>query len=70
MTGSSVNAYGVTNLTLLSRNLWKGVELSASVYNLFNQRYYDPGSLDHLSSGLRQIRQDGTTFRLKATFTF
>lgn len=70
LTGSSVNAYGVTNLTLLSRNLWKGVELSASVYNLFNQRYYDPGSLDHLSSGLRQIRQDGTTFRLKATFTF
>jgi iron complex outermembrane receptor protein len=70
LAGSSVNAYGVTNLTLLSRNLWKGVELSASVYNLFNQRYFDPGSLDHLSSGLKQIRQDGTTFRLKATFSF
>ncbi len=68
--GPPVNAYGVTNLTLMSRNLWKGVELSASVYNLFNQRYFDPGSLDHLNSGLRQIRQDGTTFRLKATFAF
>ena len=68
--GSPVNAYGVTNLTLLSRNFWKRVELSASVYNLFNQRYFDPGSLDQLGSGLRQIRQDGTTFRLKATFSF
>jgi outer membrane receptor for ferrienterochelin and colicins len=70
VTGSMVSAYGVTNLTLLSRNIWKGVELSASVYNLFNQRYFDPGSFDHLSSGMKRIRQDGTTFRLKATFAF
>jgi outer membrane receptor for ferrienterochelin and colicins len=70
LTGRTVSAYGVTNLTLLSRNLWKGLEVSASVYNLFNQRYFDPGSLDHLSSGVRRIEQDGTTFRLKATLPF
>jgi outer membrane receptor for ferrienterochelin and colicins len=70
LTGSMISAYGVTNLTLLSRNVWKGVELSASVYNLFNQRYFDPGSLDHLSNGVKRIQQDGTTFRLKATWAF
>jgi iron complex outermembrane receptor protein len=68
--GGQVGAYGVTNLTLVSRNLWKGLELSASVYNLFNHKYYDPGSLDHLSSGLQRIPQDGITFRLKATYAF
>jgi outer membrane receptor for ferrienterochelin and colicins len=70
LTGSMSSAYGVTNLTLLSRNIWKGVEISASVYNLFNQRYFDPGTLDNLSIGVRRIRQDGTIFRLKATWAF
>ncbi len=70
LAGGKVDAYGVTNLTLLSRNVWKGLELSASVYNLFNQRYFDPGSLDHLSSGLKRIPQEGTAFRLKATWAF
>lgn len=72
LAGGKVGFQALTNLTLLSRNLAKvkGLELSASIYNLFNQRYHDPGSLDHLSSGLKRIPQDGLTFRLKATYAF
>lgn len=70
LTGSLVPAVGLTNLTLVGRNLLPGLELSASVYNLFNQKYYDPGSLDHLGSGVKRIPQDGIGFRLKATYAF
>lgn len=38
----------IANMTLFSRNLVKGLEVSASVYNLFNQKYSDPGSEEHL----------------------
>lgn len=70
LTGSLVPAAGITNLTLVGRHLWPGLELSASIYNLFNQKYYDPGSLDHLSSGVKRIPQDGIGFRFKATYAF
>jgi outer membrane receptor for ferrienterochelin and colicins len=70
LAGGKVGAQWLTNLTLMTRNLVKGLEVSASIYNLFNQKYYDPGSLDHLSSGLKRIPQDGLTFRIKATYNF
>jgi iron complex outermembrane receptor protein len=57
----------VTNLTLSARNLFKGLELSATLYNLFDVDYGDPGSTEH-----RQdiIDQDGRTFRVKLTYAF
>jgi len=70
LTGEAVPAAGILNLTLTGRHLWRDLELSASIYNLFNQKYFDPGSLDHLSSGLKRIPRDGITLRLKATYAF
>jgi iron complex outermembrane receptor protein len=57
----------VANLTLFSRNLLKGLEISASVYNLFDREFGDPGSEEHLQD---IIMQDGRTFRVKLTYSF
>jgi len=57
----------VTNLTLFAPKVMKGLSISAGVYNLFNQKFGEPGGL-----GLRQdiIEQDGISFRLKCTYSF
>jgi len=78
--GSRLNAAGdkigdsyLVNLTLLSRNLLEGLDLSASIYNLFDSRYAMPAGseqINSLSETLRSIEQDGITFRLKATYRF
>ncbi len=57
----------LTNLTLLSRDIVKGVTLSASVYNLFDQEYAYPGSEEHIQDS---IEQDGRTFRIKVDYAF
>ncbi|MDH3446312.1 MAG: TonB-dependent receptor, partial [Deltaproteobacteria bacterium] len=66
LTGSA-SKYFITNLTLFSQNLFEGLEASASVYNVFNQKYQDPSSGEHLQD---RLKQDGTTFRFKLTFRF
>jgi iron complex outermembrane receptor protein len=55
------------NATLFSREIVKGLELSGSVYNLFNQHYSDPASGDFTQN---YIEQDGRAFRLKLTYRF
>ncbi|NTW98673.1 MAG: TonB-dependent receptor [Geobacteraceae bacterium] len=63
----------IVNLTLLNRDLLDGLDLSASVYNLFDTRYAVPvGSeqTNNLSETLHSIQQDGITFRIKATYRF
>lgn len=67
LSGKTSNNYFLTNFTLFSQNLLKGVEFSGSIYNPFGQRYGDPGSGEH-----RQdiILQDGRTFWLKAKYSF
>jgi outer membrane receptor for ferrienterochelin and colicins len=57
----------ISNLTIFTRNWVKGLELSAGAYNLFDERYFDPGSTDHRQTG---IQQDGLTFRIKASMDF
>jgi len=59
--------FAVVNLTLFSRELVKGLEASATLYNLFDTRYGYPGAGEH-----RQdiIMQDGRTFRVKLTYRF
>jgi len=59
--------YFITNLTLFSQNLFKGLEASASVYNVFNQQYNDPSGGEHIQD---RLKQDGTTFRFKLTYRF
>ena len=56
-----------TNLTIFTRNLLKDFELSGSVYNLFNTGYAVPVGREFIQDS---IRQDGRTFRVKATWRF
>ncbi|MFB3814035.1 MAG: TonB-dependent receptor plug domain-containing protein [Terriglobales bacterium] len=55
------------NLTLSTRKPILGFEVSASCYNLFDRRHYDPGA-----PGLEQSRllMDGREFRFKISRTF
>jgi len=65
--GNQADGFFITNVTLLSRNLLRNLEASASVYNLFDKTYYDPGSAEHLQD---IIEQDGRSFRLKVSYRF
>ena len=62
-----MDGYFVTNLTLFSQDLLKGLQVSVSVYNLFNNNYRDPVGPE---IGLDSVRQDGRIFRLKLTYGF
>ena len=67
LAGNFADDFMVTNLTLFSHNLLKGLEISGSIYNLFNKRFHDPGAVEHRQD---TIEQDGRNFRLKITYTF
>lgn len=59
--------YWLANLTMSAIRLAPGLELSASVYNLFDRRYADPGAEEHVQDA---IAQNGRTYRLKFSYTF
>ena len=67
LTGKYSAAYVVPNVTLFSRNVLKGWEFSASLYNVFNHKYADPAGI-----GLAEnvLFQDGRNFRIKAGYRF
>lgn len=65
--GSETDSRVLTNLTLFSADWIKGAKLSASVYNLFDEKYGVPGFEEHLQD---QIEQDGRTFRFKLQYAF
>jgi outer membrane receptor for ferrienterochelin and colicins len=67
LTGNQTGDFFITNVTLSSRNLLKNLELSGSIYNLFNSKYFVPAGSEHR---LDSIEQDGRTFRVKATWRF
>ena len=67
VSGGDADDFFITNVTLFSQNLLKGLEASASVYNLFDEEYRDPGSTEHIQD---TIEQDGTTYRVKLTYRF
>lgn len=62
--GSNAEDFLITNLTIFGQKLLSGLEVSASVYNLFDKEYGDPGSEEHLQN---IITQDGRNFRLLFT---
>ncbi|MBK8815309.1 MAG: TonB-dependent receptor [Methylococcaceae bacterium] len=66
-TTGKISGYTISNVTLFTQNWIKGLELSVSAYNLFDERYYDPGSPDHTQNG---ILRDGLTFRIKGSLDF
>ncbi len=55
------------NATLFSKEIARGLECSASVYNILNQKYTTPGGTEHLQD---MIAQDGTTFWFKLLYRF
>jgi outer membrane receptor for ferrienterochelin and colicins len=67
LTGEYSGAYVIPNFTLFTRNVLKGWEISASLYNGINQKYADPAG-----NGLTEdtIVQDGRTFRIKVGYKF
>jgi outer membrane receptor for ferrienterochelin and colicins len=79
VSGNFAKSFFITNLTLFSRELLERLELSASLYNLFDYRYGDPGGAEHMQDPARFIdpahpmdiiQQDGRTFRVKLTYKF
>jgi iron complex outermembrane receptor protein len=65
--GESTKDQYLANVTLFSRKLVKGVELSVGVYNVFDTRIEHPGAREHLQD---VIEQDGRSFRVKLTYQF
>jgi iron complex outermembrane receptor protein len=65
--GAMADDFVVTNLTLVAGRFANGLELSASIYNLFDTRYGHPGSEEHAQE---VIEQDGRSFRLRFTHQF
>jgi len=63
--GLAVSGYTVVNATLLGHNLGKHLDISASIYNLFDRSYFDPPSSANLQM---PIQQDGRSFRIKLTW--
>jgi len=62
-----VASYVLSNLTILSRSLGENWSFSASIYNLFDRKYGDPGGSEHRQDILPQ---DGRTFRVKLEYSF
>lgn len=67
LAGRTANGHLLTNLTLLSESLAKNLDVSASIYNLFDQSYGDPGGQENVQS---LIAQDGRNYRLKLNYRF
>jgi iron complex outermembrane receptor protein len=67
LAGSQTRDFFITNVTLFSRNLLPNLELSGSIYNLLNTKYFVPAGGEHL---MDSIEQDGRSFRVKATWRF
>jgi len=65
--GTEAAGFGIVNFTLFSRNLVKGLDLSASVYNLLDKKYADPATPFHTEDILER---DGRTFRVKLAYRF
>lgn len=67
LAGATTKDYSTTNLTIFSKNVLKGLEVSTSVRNLFGANYSDPGSAEHVQDA---IDQDGRSFWLKIKYGF
>jgi outer membrane receptor protein involved in Fe transport len=71
--GNTVGGRTLVNMTLVSGALARNLEVSASVYNVFDRGYGDVPSEEHFDSldrSLNEIPQDGRSFRLKLTYGF
>ncbi len=65
--GAEAAGYTLANVTLVDQRLVKGLGLTFGVYNLFNQRYGDPGAEEHVQD---IIWQDGRRLRVGLVYRF
>jgi len=65
--GNVLSPFWVANLTLFSRELIRNLELSASLYNVFDTHYSNPLSADYPEDA---VPMPGRTFRVKLTYRF
>jgi outer membrane receptor for ferrienterochelin and colicins len=63
----SLSSYQVFNLTLLGHTLGKHLDVAASVFNVLDKKYFDPGRPEDPEDA---IQQDGRSFRVKITGRF
>ena len=67
LAGGRVDGFLLTNLTLRMPRLLHRLEAAATVYNLFDRKYADPGSEEHVQDAIPQARR---SFRLQLTARF
>ena len=67
LAGNRADAFTTVNLTLFSCRFVKGLEASASVYNLFDTHYGYPGAADLIQD---VVPARGRDFRVKLTYRF
>ncbi len=67
LAGNAVSGFAVFNVTMLGHTLGKHLDISASAYNIFDKRYFDPGRPEDPEDS---IEQDGRNVRLKVTARF
>ena len=65
--GNKVDDFFITNVTLFSQHLIKGLSASFSVYNLFDKQYRDPCGDEIIQ---KFVEQDGRNVRMKLTYAF
>jgi iron complex outermembrane receptor protein len=65
--GGHVDGFVTANLTLRAPRLVGALDVTASVYNLFDARYSDPGSEEHVQDA---IAQNGRNAQLRLTWRF
>jgi iron complex outermembrane receptor protein len=62
-----LSSYQVFNLTLLGHTVGKHLDVAASVFNLLDKKYFDPGRPEDPEDA---IQQDGRSVRIKITGRF
>jgi iron complex outermembrane receptor protein len=65
--GKKADDLFITNVTLFSQNLIKGLDASVSVYNLFDKKYRDPVGAEIANA---YVEQEGISVRMKLTYRF
>ena len=67
LAGNTVSGAAIFNVTLLAHALTRHLDVSASVYNIFNKQYFNPGRPEDTEDA---IQQDGRNYQLKLTGKF
>jgi iron complex outermembrane receptor protein len=63
----SLGSYQVLNLTFLGHELGKHLDVAASIYNVLDKKYFDPGRPEDPEDA---IQQDGRSLRIKIIARF